>query len=206
MNQEQQLDNLKKPLEKQFVRMVVVYKAGSPMSNAYQIVIETLRKKPESRQEQVDICQVDANHLANGLLHYARMIQDIWFKDYGLSADQMIDSICNYLQKPAEPIENSASVALTLEFDPAKKNKERYSIERESTDNRELGQEEQFEAMKLDMKHFANGVRFMANLMEKEFGKDFNLKEDEILGGLCYFLKTTIRGNKEELNVIGEHK
>ena len=191
-----------KPLKEQYIRLVLVFTSNRPLSEAYEIVIETMRKKPDSRKEQLDICQCDANHFANGLLYFARLIQENWFKEYGVTATQMIDMVCDYLLDPnPEAIKNSPPVALMLEFDPDKKGLERYLIERETTDKRELNSQEQLEAMKTDMKHFANGARYLASVMELHF-KEFNLKEKEVIGKLCIFLRTTIRGQVKELDVI----
>lgn len=206
-NQLDRQPDFSQPLKSQYVRLVITYLPNKPMQLAYKVIRETFTKKPESRREQLEICEVDAAHIANGLIHYAKMLHSIWFKEHGITQMQAVEMICEYLAIPNPPqMKDMPAVALMLEFDPDRKFKERYSVERESTENRQLSDVEQFEAMKVDMKHFANGLRHMANLMEYEFGAEFNLKEKEVIGNVCAFLKATIKGDMQELNVLQHAK
>ncbi len=202
MNKHERQPDLKKPLKEQFVRIVITYYPNRPFNESYGLIRDTFTKKPESREEQLGICQVDTNHVANGLLYYARLMHSMWFKDYGVTAAQVIDSVCDYLQEAhPEPIKNSPAVALIMEFYPDKQKLERYSIERETSDERQLDAKGKYDTMNTDIKHFANGARYLAGVMELNFS-EFGLKEREILGKLCIFLKTTIKGNTKELDVI----
>lgn len=194
--------DLTKPLGQQYFVLSLVYTPNKPLAESYELHRETFTKKPDSREEQLDICQCDTNHIANSLLYFAREIHAEWYKEYGVTAKDMVDLVCDYLLAAnPEPIKNSPAVVLTIEFDPLKPKLERYAIARETTDEHELTPEEQYETMKTDIKHLANGARYFAGLMEMHFS-EFGLKEKEVLGKLCVFLKTTIKGSEKELDII----